>query len=105
MGPSVGDKPMPRIGPTFTWIAICIAVTASIAAAQKPVFEVASIKRNSATGGNASIGDQPGGRFLASYISLRRVIQFAYRDNQQFIGGPDWLDNDRWDIEAKAPEG
>jgi len=96
---------MTGIGPTFTRIAICIALTASIAAAQKPVFEVASIKRSSATGGNASIGDQPGGRFVASYISLRRVIQFAYRDNQQFIGGPDWLDNDRWDIEAKAPEG
>jgi uncharacterized protein (TIGR03435 family) len=96
---------MARIGPTFTWIAVCIALTAAVAAAQKPVFEVASIKRSSAAGGNASIGDQPGGRFVASYITLRRVIQFAYRDNQQFIGGPDWLDSERWDIEGKAPEG
>jgi uncharacterized protein (TIGR03435 family) len=96
---------MSRIGFMFTLMAVCIAVTATISPAQKPVFEVASIKRSSATGGNASIGDQPGGRFIASYITLRRVIQFAYRDNQQFIGGPEWLDSERWDIEARAPQG
>jgi uncharacterized protein (TIGR03435 family) len=73
-------------------------------ASRKPQFDVVSIRRNTAEG-NANIGDQPGGRFVASHIALRRVIQFAYRDNQQFIGGPDWLDTDRWDIEAKAPEG
>jgi uncharacterized protein (TIGR03435 family) len=72
---------------------------------KKPAFEVASIKLNTAPEGNASLGDQPGGRFVASRITLRRVIQYAYRDNQQFLGGPDWLDTDRWDIEAKAPEG
>jgi uncharacterized protein (TIGR03435 family) len=33
------------------------------------------------------------------------VIQFAYRGNQDFIGGPDWIDTDRWDIEARAAEG
>lgn len=89
-------------------IAACIAIVVTITAAQtqapKASFEVASIKRSAGTQG-ASIGDQPGGRFVASYITLRRVIQFAYRDNQQFIGGPDWLDSDRWDIEAKAPQG
>ena len=72
---------------------------------KKPAFEVASIKLNTASEGNAGLGDQPGGRFVASRIFLRRVIQYAYRDNQQFLGGPDWLDTDRWDIEAKAPEG
>jgi uncharacterized protein (TIGR03435 family) len=85
-------------------IAVAVAA-AEQATAQKPVFEVASIKLNSSGEGNASVADQPGGRFVASRITLRRVIQFAYRDNQQFLGGPDWLDNDRWDIEAKAPEG
>src|SRR5436190_18411164 len=72
---------------------------------KNPAFDVVSIKLNTAPEGNASLGDQPGGRFVASRITLRRVIQYAYRDNQQFLGGPDWLDTDRWDIEAKAPEG
>src|SRR3954470_3412512 len=74
-------------------------------ARQRPAFEVASVKPNTAAEGNANVGDQPGGRFIASRIPLRRVIQFAYRDNQQFLGGPDWLDNDRWDIEARAADG
>jgi uncharacterized protein (TIGR03435 family) len=73
--------------------------------AGKPAFEVISIKPNTAGEGSANVGDQPGGRFVASRITLRRVIQFAYRDNQQFIGGPSWLDDDRWDIEARAAAG
>jgi uncharacterized protein (TIGR03435 family) len=91
------------IGLSFTLITVIAA--AAQAPPRKPAFEVASIKRSAATGGNASIGDQPGGRFVASYVPLRRVIQFAYRDNQEFIGGPDWLDNQRWDIEARAAAG
>ncbi len=72
--------------------------------AQKPSFEVVSIRLNS-TGRNASVAVQPGGRFVASQTTLRRLLQFAYRGHQDFTGGPDWLDTDRWDIEAKAAEG
>src|SRR5215467_12789151 len=71
----------------------------------KPFFEVASIKRNTSPEGNARVTDAPGGRFIASRIPLRRVIQFAYRGNEDFIGGPDWIDSDRWNIEAKAADG
>jgi uncharacterized protein (TIGR03435 family) len=72
---------------------------------KKPAFDVFSVKLNTSPEGAASIGDQPGGRFVANRVTLRRVIQFAYRGNQDFIGGPDWIDTDRWDIEAKAAEG
>jgi uncharacterized protein (TIGR03435 family) len=70
----------------------------------KPAFEVVSVKPNT-TGRNAGIAQQPGGRFVATEITLKRLMQYAYRGNQQFIGGPAWLDTDRWDIEAKAAEG
>jgi uncharacterized protein (TIGR03435 family) len=73
--------------------------------APKPSFEVASIKRDTSPEGNARVTDAPGGRFIASRIPLRRVIQFAYRGIDDFIGGPDWIDSDRWDIEAKAADG
>jgi uncharacterized protein (TIGR03435 family) len=72
---------------------------------KKPEFEVASLKLNKVSEGSPALGDQPGGRFVASRVPLRRLMQFAYRGNQDFIGGPDWIDTDRWDIEARAPEG
>jgi uncharacterized protein (TIGR03435 family) len=88
----------------FGVVVIAVAgVAAAQAPAQKPKFEIVNIKRSTATEGNARIGDQPEGRFIASYITLRRLIQFAYHENEQFIGGPDWLDNEHWDIEAKKP--
>src|SRR5262245_18074682 len=89
-------------------IALALVTTVSWAqtpAPRKPAFEVASVKLNAAPDGTSSIGDQPGGRFVASRITLRRVLQFAYRGSQDFVGGPAWIDSDRWDIEAKAPEG
>src|SRR5215831_9939904 len=95
----------------LNWIllTLVLVVTAeaplrSQATPQKPEFEVASIKPNP-TGRNGNVADQPGGRFVASQISLRQIIRFAYRGNQEFVGGPDWVDRDRWDIEAKAPAG
>jgi len=85
-------------------LGVAAAALAQISAV-KPAFEVASVRINTATEGTQVMGDQPGGRFVATRVLLRRVIQFAYRGNQDFVGGPDWLDTDRWDIEARAPEG
>ena len=51
-----------------------------------------------------------GGRFTATNIPLRLLIQLAYQSPNapllpnQIVGGPDWVANDRFDIEAK-PEG
>ena len=95
-------KPIAFVLFALTVAAVSMAQTTPT---KKPAFDIASIKRNTAPEGNRSLGDQPGGRFVASRVTLRRIIQYAYRDNQQFLGGPDWLDTDRWDIEAKAPEG
>jgi uncharacterized protein (TIGR03435 family) len=86
-------------------LAILIVSWAQTPPTKKPAFDVFSVKLNTSPEGAASIGDQPGGRFVGDLITLRRVIQFAYRGNQDFIGGPGWIDTDRWDIEAKAAEG
>jgi len=51
------------------------------------------------------ISPRPGGRFVARNSSLESLIAFAYQiDNFQFSGAPDWLDSERYDIEAKASE-
>ena len=75
--------------------------------AKKPSFEVVSIKRNLSVqqgGGGGPRGD----RFVLTNMTLRQLLNFAYRPqkgnllNQQIIGGPDWTNTDRFDIEAKS---
>jgi uncharacterized protein (TIGR03435 family) len=70
--------------------------------AQRPSFDVASIKQNKSgvTGGN--FGGPPS-RFTATNAPARAFITFAYRVQDFLVeGAPDWVKNDRWDINAKA---
>jgi uncharacterized protein (TIGR03435 family) len=84
-----------------------------------PTFEVATIKKNvsaqDAVSGRVGVAYKPGGRIIATNATLRLLIQFAYavHDSQnhslplkasQVVGGPDWIDSEGYDIEAK-PEG
>ena len=84
----------------------------SVAAAQvvksdgpKPQFEVATVRPNSSGEANASIRIQPGGRLTATNQTLRNLIRNAFNVQPfQMIGGPDWMDSDRYDIIAKIAE-
>ena len=71
-------------------------------------FEVASIKRNESGDSNASIRVQPGGQIVVTNNSLYNLIRNAYGTQRyEMIPGanlPSWIDSDRWDILAKAPE-
>jgi uncharacterized protein (TIGR03435 family) len=78
----------------------------SQSSATKPSFEVASVKPSTQAGVSGVIRRTPGGRFTASNVGLRFLIQYAYRvHDSQIIGGPSWMATERWDIEAKAEEG
>ena len=92
------------------------ALTASLlflvqpAPAQKPAFDVASIRLN--TSGNAGGGAGPrAGGFFARNATLRGLIQYAYAPPKgsflaaQIIGGPNWTQTDHFDIEAKTGTG
>ena len=76
---------------------------------QKLTFEVVSLKLNKSGVRNRSVG-AAGGRFVATNVSLRGLLDYAYRTrssglfDSQIAGGPSWLDTDRFDVEAK-PEG
>jgi uncharacterized protein (TIGR03435 family) len=69
-------------------------------AAPKLSFDVASVKPSVSRDGYMDA--TPGGRFIATGIPLRMLITDAYRlRGVQVIGGPGWLDSDRWDIEGR----
>ena len=83
-----------------------ILMTASAALAQTPAFEVSSVKPNTSGARNSSSSTLPGGRgFRATNVTLRQLILSAYRLRPlQLLGGPSWLDSERFDIDARAPE-
>ena len=70
-------------------------------------FEVSSVKENRSGAAIRSVGFQLGGRFNARNMTVRGIIAAAYGTPQplpQFrvVGGPRWIDSDRYDIEARA---
>ncbi|HZR24452.1 MAG TPA: M56 family metallopeptidase [Vicinamibacterales bacterium] len=70
-----------------------------------PQFEVASIKPNTSGKGPVRIQTSPGGRFTAINVTLKNLVQFAYKlQSFQVSGGPDWITSDRFDIVAKGDE-
>jgi uncharacterized protein (TIGR03435 family) len=73
--------------------------------AGKPTFEVATIKPNKTGADGASIRVQPGGRMTATNQTVRNLIRNAYNiQPYQFVGGPNWIDDDRFDIIAKMAD-
>jgi uncharacterized protein (TIGR03435 family) len=87
---------------------MALALATSLActvAAQTVSFEVASVKRNASGDARIAAGATPGG-YAATNVPLRFLLMSAYgvRRNQ-VIGGPAWIDADRFDIAARAPDG
>jgi uncharacterized protein (TIGR03435 family) len=84
-----------------------VLLTASVAGAvaQRPTFEVASIKGNVSGSNSSSERVQPTGRIDVTNSTLFALIGNLYRvESFQIVGGPDWIHTDRWDIVAKAPQ-
>src|SRR5262245_47531495 len=71
----------------------------------RPSFEVATIKPNNPDGRQMMI-TRPGGRLSIAGATVRMLVAAAYRVRDfQVIGGPNWINTDRFDIEAKAEDG
>jgi uncharacterized protein (TIGR03435 family) len=92
----------------------CIVATAigllaaSLAHAQdKPTrltFDVATIRPSKQADRNGGIKALPGGNgYSAQNIPIKLMISLMYRvPMRQITGGPDWLDSDRYNVEARA---
>jgi uncharacterized protein (TIGR03435 family) len=85
-------------------------LTAQSASSQEPLpsFEVASIRRStgdiSGRVNSSTILTNPPGRLIITNMTVRGIIRNAYgffipkRDD--VVGGPAWIDDDRWDVQA-----
>lgn len=96
-----------RVGMFLLFLLIAQA-KAGTAQTRSPTFEVASV-RPSAPQADPNTGSWsiPGSnRFIASHVSLARLIQLAYDvDNSQIVNKPVWLDTNLYDVTAKAEDG
>jgi uncharacterized protein (TIGR03435 family) len=73
--------------------------------AQTLSFEVASIKPSEGDGRMVRIQTSPGGRYTASGVNLKMLIQQAYDIKDfQIVGGPAWMSSTPFDIVAKAED-
>jgi uncharacterized protein (TIGR03435 family) len=75
--------------------------------AVSPAFEVASVKMNAAGSGEGAgrgrevITPSPAGVTMKN-VHLKSVVQWAYHLQAIQVSGPSWLDDNRYDIVAKA---
>jgi bla regulator protein blaR1 len=68
-----------------------------------PTFDVASVKPNKSGDGGTRIMFQPGGRFVATGITLKMLIRISYGvQDFQITQGPAWINSDKYDIEARG---
>jgi uncharacterized protein (TIGR03435 family) len=68
-------------------------------------FEVASVKTNKSGPAMMAMRTLPNS-FNVTNVPLRLLITQAYRlSGYQMVGAPSWIDSERFDIVAKAPEG
>jgi uncharacterized protein (TIGR03435 family) len=92
--------------------ALLVALTLSAQAADRPEFEVASIKPAPPPSGNlirVGMAGGPGtpdpGRISYDFVNLRQVLARAYGVKAYQISGPSTLDSERFNITAKIPAG
>src|SRR5215469_13938740 len=93
---------------TVTALALMSLTSIVVAQNQPMAFEVASIKPSNPTA-NGGFIRPAGDRLTATNVTVKLLVLYAYRagDGSSFLGnqlfgGPEWLEKERFDVEAKA---
>jgi uncharacterized protein (TIGR03435 family) len=83
-----------------------LAMAQSFAPRGSQVFEVASVKPSPPNTRGTGVRPAPGGRrYVGSGIPLRSYLYVAYQVRpEQIAGGPNWLDNELYDLNAEADQ-
>src|SRR5690349_2351936 len=98
---------------TTSKLVLLIAVFASwliplLSQTAKPSFDVVSIKPSAPNAMGIRGGGARGNRYTMSNATLRMLLQSGYSriapgvppTQLQIVGGPNWMDSDRFDIQA-----
>jgi uncharacterized protein (TIGR03435 family) len=86
-------------------LAFALLAFVRVAAQAPATFDVASVKANKSGANQVTISWQGGVTMIN--VPLRAIVQFAYNVNtpSRIAGHPDWTNVERFDIQARAPEG
>lgn len=105
---------MKKVRPTVMLVAALILTAVPLASQTqpKPSFEVVSVKPSPPPTDRALRigGGAQGDRFVMTGATLRMLLQTAYQragntplsGQMQIIGGPGWMESDRYDVQATA---
>jgi len=89
----------------LAFAAMLSLVARSAAQGETPHFDVTSVKPSNSTDLHTIYQLRRSGMFVAENASVRFLVRLAYEiQDFQIIGGPGWLDSDRFDIEARATQ-
>ena len=83
--------------------AALLLFAATVLSAQ--TFEVTSVKVNTSGSGSSGLPWLAKGRLTATNATMRQMLQAAWGFSSPQIMGPAWIDTDRYDLEARSPEG
>src|SRR5688572_5902045 len=88
----------------FVCLAAALSIVALTARAQSPPpdprFDVVSVKRN--TSGGPMLQRNTPGNIAMFNVPVRQLVRLAYQlQDFQIAGAPDWVNTDRFDIEAR----
>jgi uncharacterized protein (TIGR03435 family) len=92
----------------FGSVIACSVAPRLLAFAQQPAFDAATIKPNNSADGGIGAGPIGGslrltpGRVVGTFTARRIILEAYHLTSPQLSGGPVWIDNDKFDIEAKA---
>jgi uncharacterized protein (TIGR03435 family) len=76
-------------------------------AADRPTFEVASIRLNKSGAPGGGVDAAPNGRVVVTNTSLQTMVRNGFElQGYELVSGPNlpsWVNSDRWDIVAQGP--
>ena len=90
-------------GPVGVGVLSAPRLRAQTAAAEKPAFDVTSVKPNNSGDGRIGIQPGPNGGLNATNVTLGMLIRLSHQlQDNQIVGGPPWLFSDRFDVRGSG---